>query len=75
MATETAEKTKTCKDCKYWDFEWIRKPEDDPDGQGYRYCYHPGFIGGMKWAVLLTGPDSLPNTGKQCIGFEINNGN
>lgn len=69
---------KTCKDCKYWGKEWFRKPTDDPD-KGLKYCNHGGFyyinekgikVHDMKWACLLTGPDSLPDSGEQCMGFE-----
>ena len=61
---------KTCKDCGYWDTTWFRSPKNDPKGKGLKLCTHPGFKGIMKWACLLTAPDSVPDRSGECIGFE-----
>ena len=38
MATETIEQNETCENCRFWDNEWFRKPEDDEEGKGLRFC-------------------------------------
>ncbi len=38
MATETIEQIETCENCRFWDNEWFRKPEDDEEGKGLRFC-------------------------------------
>jgi hypothetical protein len=52
-----------CKNCKWWDTEWFRKPEDDPGGVGWRYCNHPGFVGEIKQACPVTCETSSCNGG------------
>ena len=54
-----------CKNCIWWESEWFRNPEDDPNGEGWRFCNHPGFVGGMKWGAMVTG-----ETSKDCQAFE-----
>jgi len=52
-----------CKDCKYWDEDWFRRPQDDAKGIGWRFCNHPGFVGEIK-------PLAVTCTESSCRGFE-----